>query len=58
MNNARTTTPGIANGGLEGCESQLFKDCSVLPGYLTAPISATGHMRKRLAAIVLRHCCI
>jgi len=41
------TTPGIANGGLEGCESQLFKGSSVLPGYLSAPISATVHTRKR-----------
>lgn len=39
--------PGIANGGLESCESQPFKGSSVLPGYLTAPIFATVHNRER-----------
>ena len=41
------TTPGIANGGLEGCESLLFKGSSVLSGQVISLNSATVHTRKR-----------
>jgi hypothetical protein len=50
------TTPHITNvGQSELLITALRKQLSV-PGQVSAPNSATGHMRKRLAVKILKAC--